>query len=71
MAGEWGTAGKMVAVEHWGGTPDSRWDGVQVMWWDTRQRWGTRQGWWIPDRDGGVPHMDGGVPDMSGGVPDR
>ena len=24
----WGTAGKMVAVGHWGGIPDTGWDGV-------------------------------------------
>ena len=56
---EWSTVGKMVGVGHWSGIPDMGWDGVPdtywvpdrggvpVMWWDTRHRWGTRQGWWV------------------------
>ena len=50
----WGTAGKMVGVEHWVGTGDrvgfqthdgvlDR-GGVPVIWWDIRHRWGTRWG---------------------------
>ena len=62
----WGldTEGRMVAVRHWGGIPDSS-GGVP-----------DRDGG-IPDRDGGIPDRDGGisdrgdgVPDMDGGIPD-
>ena len=29
--------------------------GVPVIGWDTRHRWGSKRGWWVPDRDGWVP----------------
>ena len=66
----WGTVGKMVAVEHWGGMSDRGWG------WGSRHMLGFQTGVGfqecgvIPDT-GGLPDRNCGVPDRDGGVPNR